>query len=118
MPCFSLALAQMEERDATNVEVAGSIPVGGSITRVAFVCKSRASVPRSQAEAPGVMVLFNCGLAQLVEHLTLTQGVAGSNPASTASFYGGVSSVGRASDCDSDGHGFNSRTSPQFLHSP
>ena len=28
--------------------------------------------------------MFNCGLAQLVEHLTLTQGVAGSSPASTA----------------------------------
>ena len=27
---------------------------------------------------------FRCGLAQLVEHLTLTQDVAGSNPASTA----------------------------------
>ena len=56
---------------------------------------------------------FNCGLAQLVEHLTLTRDVAGSNPASTASFRGGVSSDGRALDCDSRGHGFESRTPPQ-----
>lgn len=32
-----------------------------------------------------------------------------------ASFNGGVSSVGRASDCESEGHGFEPRTSPHFF---
>ena len=40
-PIF-LTLAQLEERDATNVEVAGSIPAGGSIQGT---CRPRAVFP-------------------------------------------------------------------------
>lgn len=72
----------------------GSIPVGDSRTTAAK--------------------FFNCGLAQLAEHLTLTQGVAGSNPASTASVDGDVSSTGRAPDCESGGWRFETVTSPQY----
>ena len=41
-PHFYLTLAQLEERDATNVEVAGSIPAGGSIQGT---CRPRAAFP-------------------------------------------------------------------------
>lgn len=75
---------------------------------------ARVSAPRVFVKWFFAVAVFSCGLAQLVERLTLTQDVAGSNPASTASFHGGVSSIGRVLDCDSKGQGFDPRTPPQF----
>jgi hypothetical protein len=82
----------------------------------AFTC----AWPRQGRVAPRVLVkcFFRCGLAQLVEHLTLTQVVPGSTPASTASFRVGVSSVGRVLDCDSKGHRFDPGTPTHLTREP
>ena len=60
-------------------------------------------------------VVFTSPVAQLVEHSPVKRERTGSFPVRGASFDGGVSSVGRAPDCDSGGHGFESRTSPHVF---
>jgi hypothetical protein len=56
----------------------------------------RPEKPVAAGSNPALCTSFNCGLAQLVEHLTLTQDVAGSIPASTASSSPPGAASGRA----------------------
>ena len=77
---------------------------------------SEGSNPSLAAILHGVIVACfkRAGIAQLVEHLTCNQGVAGSTPAAgTKVLCGECSSVGRAPGCDLGGRGFEPHHSPQ-----
>ena len=95
---------------ATSSDIRGSTPwPPTSFAGITQQAECRREEPETSVRfwlpAPVLSVIFRGGLA-------------GSNPASTASFHGGVSSVGRVLDCDSKGHGFDPHTPPLycFLH--